>query len=245
MKKLSTLAFILASCLVSAQTVTIEEMSTMSGDISGGVFDYNTAIVIGDWGDAEFKIMNDSDSPFFMGFHVELLSLGNNWGNHALVWAHEDDQFGGLGFAGSYIDNGFSFPTTEYVQLLPGESAFLNPSWLVEGGGCEIYNYVITNEGVSIDSLKVNFCNSVLSVQDELKERTMLFPNPASTIVEVRNVKNGNYSVVNLTGQVVLEGEITMGSAVFNVEELQNGIYMFLIENSEDGIQSTKFIVRH
>lgn len=245
MKSVLPLLMLILSSQLFAQSIIIEELNTMSGDISGTEFDYNTSVSLGAYGDAEFKITNVSDSTFLMGFHVELLTSGDNWGSHALVWAHEDNQFGGIGFAGSYIDNGFSFPTTEYVQLLPGESAFLNPSWYVEGEGCETYNYFLTNEGVNFDSLKVNFCNTSLKV-DEIEQGVLqLYPNPTSAKVEVRNVKDGSFSVVNVAGQSVLEGEVTMDSVVFDVADLENGVYMILIENSKGEIQSSKFIVQH
>ena len=84
-------------------------------------------------------------------------------------------------------------------------------------------------------SPKSILCNNLNSKYLFTKQfERLLNPNPTSGLVSVSTFHNfigSNYQVVNSTGKIVKHGEIQNNANVLNFSELENGIYLFLLNN--------------
>ncbi|MFA6261569.1 MAG: T9SS type A sorting domain-containing protein [Bacteroidia bacterium] len=73
-----------------------------------------------------------------------------------------------------------------------------------------------------------------------------LYPNPVQSELTVQNNTKGfaltTYTLVSLTGQLILEEEATKSEVILNVSDLPQGAYFLHISNT-DGIQVRKVIV--
>lgn len=77
-------------------------------------------------------------------------------------------------------------------------------------------------------------------------EKVYLFPNPAKETIKVAGIENGllNYSVINSSGSVILEGESVFknNSIEINISILPKGVYTLKINNCLNLKQALKFI---
>jgi Secretion system C-terminal sorting domain len=80
----------------------------------------------------------------------------------------------------------------------------------------------------------------------DLKEKTEskfeLFPNPANNLVTVRLESQTEYSVVDLSGKVVLSGQLSELNNTIDVSALESGSYLVKLE-IEGSIQCKKLVI--
>jgi len=69
-----------------------------------------------------------------------------------------------------------------------------------------------------------------------------VFPNPANDYVTIRNngTANVNYSIVDATGRLVLNGILAKGENVISISGFANGVYIVKFE--QPGLQPIKLI---
>ncbi len=94
-----------------------------------------------------------------------------------------------------------------------------------------------------VDSSQVIYSNMVafgmLSTDAESLNRVRVFPNPASTSINIMDLPfNCNVQVYNVHGQLILEKQCTSGNGIFNIENLANGMYSIKI----NGLKTIKFV---
>jgi uncharacterized repeat protein (TIGR01451 family) len=85
-----------------------------------------------------------------------------------------------------------------------------------------------------------------LSVIEIGTNTASVFPNPASSTVEIKfsNETNAVYSLTDLAGKVVFTGKLQGRSAVINVSELPQGVYLLNVA-TEEGNSVHKVMVQH
>lgn len=73
-----------------------------------------------------------------------------------------------------------------------------------------------------------------------------LFPNPASVELNVTNsgFKNATISFVNMQGKVVRQSKLSDKQEVYNISELEKGLYLVLISNSTGILGQRKVMVQ-
>ncbi len=92
------------------------------------------------------------------------------------------------------------------------------------------------------------FSSGVVSVLDVNETEVLMYPNPASDVLNLKfqsieQLKFTNFTMLDFTGRVVINENIRTGSHVsFNVSELSAGIYVALFRNI-NGISIEKKIV--
>ncbi|GHC56279.1 T9SS type A sorting domain-containing protein [Ulvibacter litoralis] len=83
--------------------------------------------------------------------------------------------------------------------------------------------------------------NGVLSVGSNEFESVSIYPNPASTVLNIRNAENASIEVYNLLGQVLYtKSNISMEEQV-EVSQLITGTYFVKITNG-DAVMTSKFV---
>lgn len=80
--------------------------------------------------------------------------------------------------------------------------------------------------------------NGVLGTSDFNTENISLYPNPASTVLNLKNAENANIQVFDVLGKLILSQENISMDAQINVANLQTGTYFMKI--SKDNTVATK-----
>ncbi len=73
-----------------------------------------------------------------------------------------------------------------------------------------------------------------------------VFPNPASEEINVSNlgIDEGIISIVNMNGQLVRQSEISNDEEVFNIRDLQKGLYVIMISDQSGILEQKKLMIR-
>lgn len=135
------------------------------------------------------------------------------------------------------------------VTSLPG-SAETFDSGVVTGTGNEFlvtFNVVGTNDYECVIHPLTMFgtitVEPILSVEDKFQKNLSFYPNPAQDVLNIFSLyKLDSYSIHNIAGQLVLQGDATGNYTTLNVAILQPGIY-FIKVNSDDLSHTAKIIV--
>jgi len=88
------------------------------------------------------------------------------------------------------------------------------------------------------DSAKFSTDGFVLGVEQAQLEDVVLYPNPASTIINLRNAENANIQVFDILGKLILSQNNISVDAQINVSQFQSGTYFMKI--SKDNLVTTK-----
>ncbi|MDC8000788.1 T9SS type A sorting domain-containing protein [Aequorivita todarodis] len=88
------------------------------------------------------------------------------------------------------------------------------------------------------DSVKFSTDGFVLGVAQTQLEDVVLYPNPASTTINLSNAENANIQVFDILGKLILSQENIPMDAQINVSQLQAGTYFMKI--SKDNLVTTK-----
>lgn len=160
----------------------------------------------------------------------------NNDPTGTLISPDGETQINGIG--GSHMTHTFSSNTPS----APGSQTW-NFQWQAPNSGVnDVTFYAVgvcangngTNSGdVVVTANPVTLNQAPMSV-GENSISTKVYPNPASDWVQIETSMTNatNYSVFNLQGQKVADGELVNGNAKLSVEELPAGQYYIQIEES-------------
>ncbi len=103
------------------------------------------------------------------------------------------------------------------------------------------WNLIIENtsgDPGTVFEVCLNFSNAVLGTEESFASRMVLFPNPASSTLNLTETIQ-NYTIYNILGNKVLEGT---GQAI-DISSLSEGVYMAELTN--DGNKTVeKFVVK-
>ena len=103
-----------------------------------------------------------------------------------------------------------------------------------------MFNYYGTYGGeMWIDNISIN--PTTVGIEEETAENAVsIYPNPASTMLNVHAENFDNVQVINFLGQVVYSANVTENDFQINVSNLSNGVY-FLRLNGENTV-TKKFV---
>ena len=147
----------------------------------------------------------------------------------------------------------FTCSSTEndvYYDVCPGELTF---TWIAGSYDSEcsfmIYNHQneVAYDGSTAPGSGVfltynhNCSAPVISVEEAEKDNTVsIYPNPASTMLNVHAENYSNVQIINFLGQVVYSANITENDFQINVSNLSNGVYFIRLNGETTTTQ--KFI---
>ena len=86
-------------------------------------------------------------------------------------------------------------------------------------------------------------CETLTGIEDYLASQVQVFPNPATSIVNIKSdlvVKN--LVIYNFAGQVILNEQVSSSNHTVNVSEFNPGVYIFQVETDE-GRETFRIIV--
>lgn len=85
-----------------------------------------------------------------------------------------------------------------------------------------------------IDDVSVYECDSLIGLDENLLDEIQIYPNPAQDFVNIdlaKNINHAQLSIYNLTGQLVMQKQITQPNQNIPITELGNGVYVFVVES--------------
>ena len=85
--------------------------------------------------------------------------------------------------------------------------------------------------------------NGVLGVNDTTLERVSIYPNPATSVLNVNNAENATIEIYNILGQVLFTKSDISFEEQIQVSEFVAGTYFIKISNG-NAVKTTKFIKR-
>lgn len=140
----------------------------------------------------------------------------------------------------TYGLDGFD-PNTSGTTIAVTGSPFVSLTGLAPGTNYNCYVRGVCNAGSSsLYTAPKTFTTqgSTLSIQDDVINNTKIFPNPTSNQVTI-TTQIEKATVFDITGKIVMESR----ENTFNVETLQNGIYLLEII-TDNGIKVIKRLVK-
>jgi hypothetical protein len=82
----------------------------------------------------------------------------------------------------------------------------------------------------------------VLANNDDILNDVIIYPNPASSVLNIKNAENSSIEIYDLLGRVVLSEKNISISRQLNVSNLSTGTYLIKISNNGQ-IKTDKFII--
>ena len=102
---------------------------------------------------------------------------------------------------------------------------------------------VFSTNGAYGSGASQNFgSDGVLSVNDLNAQQVLIFPNPTSNVLNVRNAENGTVEVFDILGKRLIEMKNIALEEQINVASLQAGTYLIKITNGAN-VQTEKFVI--
>jgi len=84
--------------------------------------------------------------------------------------------------------------------------------------------------------------NGILGVGDNDFNEVIIYPNPASSILNIKNAENSNIEIYDILGRVILSKTNISMEETINVSNLNNGTYILKITNNNQ-VKTEKFII--
>ena len=149
-------------------------------------------------------------------------------------------------------DNGATFSTTPVYDMRADQPEFEN--WTATSASIDLssligqttvklmFNYYGTY-GAEMWIDNINIAANTVGIEEETAENAVsIYPNPASTMLNVHAENFDNVQIINFLGQVVYSSNVTENDFQINVSNLSNGVY-FIRLNGENTV-TKKFVKR-
>lgn len=116
-------------------------------------------------------------------------------------------------------------------------AGIFNPATYPSGGTATVtYSYTDATTTCSSSASAALVVDQCLGVEN-INTLTAItaYPNPTNGILNIDNLKElTNYSIVSISGQVVMLGELTSNATTIDVSQLQNGVYLLQLHQGEN-----------
>jgi len=211
--------------------------------VSGTVVELNAA---SETMHQEFDVKNVSGGTLNLRIErVKVLELAGT--QDYLCWGANPES--GACYSAGAVSPENPFITPDASDLENGLRGWLATYHVTNGfSGCAQYRYyVIDDIGTRLDSVDVKHCSTV-GIEEEAKVVISVFPNPASSIVNItmeNNVNNVQFELYNVIGNVALKTKLNAGKNEVNIEKLPNGVYFYSILKEGSVLETKKLVVRH
>ena len=223
--------------LVLSHLLTISQINILWDDYPGIVYNGQTININKDIAgfDVYMHCQNIGNSSLGVKFRRVILT-----GNDSIF----NDQFCDNNVCSSCSGNDWS--TTIPIQLQPGDSSTMKPTfYFSSSGNVKVRYYVLDVNDTPIDSVDVNILNTV-DVNLLNNESILAYPNPVSNIlnIETPNISAENLiSVYDVSGKKVFSSGLKSSINKLNFSYLKPGVYFYQISNGTTLLKSDKLIL--
>ena len=175
---------------------------------------------------------------------VNMILNTDNFGNQC-TWDITNSA-GTIVYSGGPYENNV---TIQETFTLPIECYNFNLYDSVGNGGGSIVvydsesNIILNSNGDYDDGISAYFTtNGVLGTSDNVLNNLIIYPNPASSILNIDNAENSTIEVFDLLGRIILSRSNISLKEQINVSTLNSGTYLIRISN-ENKVVTDKFII--
>ena len=112
-------------------------------------------------------------------------------------------------------------------------------------GKVEIYdlmNNYIDQFSTDITPGKIVFDVRFNTGIDEIKNDLTVYPNPASDMLNINGISEGNYSIFNILGEVIYSHVVNQDKITIDISSLQSGKYFIQIESNGKMSKMSSFV---
>ncbi len=152
-------------------------------------------------------------------------------------------QSGGPYSANEEVDVDFNLPDIDCHKFILNDAGN-NGSYFLRLKDSD--NTVIlsnSSAGFFGSNIEANFnTNGILSVGDNIVKGIALYPNPASTVLNIRNAENANVIIYDILGKQLIQMDNISLDQEIDVASLQTGTYLVKI-TSGAAVKTEKFII--
>ncbi len=139
----------------------------------------------------------------------------------------------------SSSSSNLSFNFTIPSSALSGTTKMrVSMKWDSDGTACESFSYG------EVEDYKVNISNARFANTPVITEKTTvtLYPNPASSVLNISSDATYNFTIYNMLGKVVKTGKVS--NKQIDVQDMKAGVYSIILENNTDRISERIMIKR-
>lgn len=91
-----------------------------------------------------------------------------------------------------------------------------------------VSNNISSNGGIDMYLAKYSYTLSTTKlVTNQFNSNPKVYPNPCSGILNLKDLPQGNYKLVNSLGQIVKQIKISNPEEILEISDLENGVYYF------------------
>lgn len=165
---------------------------------------------------------------------ADLVTNGNSTNDGDIAcsnWTHGSGTAGGSNgkycIAMCFINNATISGTIDVCDATPG-------------GFCDIQMGTIAG---TVTTCATSSCVSNVGLDDYESQRVIVYPNPVNDIAYLKNGTIGSsWSIVDVSGKMILSGEVEQEEQILRLEELEKGVYFLTIygENYRETTQLVK-----
>lgn len=135
--------------------------------------------------------------------------------------------------------------TTTLIDETLTDSTWVERVANLDFAGQNVYVAFVHNQSSDVFRINIDDINISAGIVDGIEEETAenavsVYPNPASTMLNVHAENFDNVQVINFLGQVVYSASVTENDFQINVSNLSNGVY-FIRLNGENTV-TKKFV---
>ncbi|MGU3375350.1 T9SS type A sorting domain-containing protein [Chryseobacterium sp. M5A1_1a] len=141
-------------------------------------------------------------------------------------------------------DNGdFAWPQNYLpVATFPASKAYISVLRPVNGQGVVVFQEIKSTENSTMGIFAQNLIlpNATMGTHDISDKKSMitLYPNPAIDFIHVDGIKDQDFKIYNMAGQLTKTGSIKQG--IIDVKDLLKGIYILKIKEKEESVKFIK-----
>lgn len=148
------------------------------------------------------------------------------------------------------VDSNFNIVWKKYY----GGDAYYNPFDIIAtpDGGCIItgfrYDHLTQNQETDVFVLKVDNNGLITNIKENQGIKSynaILYPNPATTIINIRvveNYQNSKISISDISGKQIMFEQIEGTAKQLNIANLKPGVYLYNIINNSEIVERGKFV---
>lgn len=173
-----------------------------------------------------FEVTNDPNLPTYEGgsdICINKYAAGIYWGGITLFPSDEGEDHANQMIATS--DNGAILVGSSQNPQIGGSNALL-----VKIGANDYFPYSHTTP----------MNTSLVSVKEVKTESFGAYPNPACDFVVIKLPNNSSYKIVDIQGNILQEGQLSLGENKINTSKLESGSYFVLLNELLQSIKLLK-----
>jgi photosystem II stability/assembly factor-like uncharacterized protein len=189
------------------------------------------------------------DTGYVVGDFGTILKTTDGGTTWTEMWSGKDWNFRSVFFAqadtGYIVGNDYPLNDNIILKTVNGGT-----TWTEQPSGTNVFlesvfftsadtGYIVGGEGTILNTTNGGYVG--INDQHQTANTLTIYPNPVSNTITIKTPSKGNFSILNISAQQLLQQTITEPSTTIDVSTLQSGIYIVKLI-AENGVRVGKFV---